>query len=918
MARLTIRTRLILLTCAGLFVLIATNAYLTKKLAENSAGMVTAADLLKSIEEANSAQIAFGEMRYWMTDLAVSQLMMAERNAAAARARVERHLDELAPWNPQRIAAVRSELAQYADLADKAVEEYTDERRVIGNSLLAQARQHSLVADELIASIVQELTGAAIAARQRVVAEAETATRLSQIVVAAAVVIGLLLTFLILRSIVVPLRRLTVAMDGLNAGNVAVAIPEAGRDEIGAMAQTLAIFRDTLRELRETLAQLEALRAVGRAVGSTLDLEAVLSIVVARAVEFSHAQAGMIYEFDEATREFRFRTSHGAEPALTEQLQAAPIRFGEGAISAAAVAGASAQVRDLLGERNLALPKLSDALARLGYRSLIAAPLLHEQDILGGLVVARREAGEFSKEVVNLIEAFATQSALAVRNAKLFEEQRRRERDLRLAHEQLKQAQANLIHAEKMASLGQLTAGIAHEIKNPLNFVNNFAELSRELLQELRDTIASPGAEQDELIATLTANLAKIVEHGRRADGIVTSMLSHSRGGTGERRATDLNALVEEALNLAFHGARARDKSFNITLERDLDAKLRPIELVPQDITRVLLNLVGNGFYAAEQAPGGGDRPGISTVIARDDAGPRRPGRDQGAGQRRRDAARGAVEAVHTVLHDQADRRRHRARPVDQLRHRRATAWRHNHRRQPPGRIHRIHDTAAARPAGCRAGSGHGSIGLSEMRPLHPDVEIVEATKAFERFLRVDVFRFRHRLFSGEWSALRSYDVLRRGQAASIVLYDPDRESVVLVEQFRLPALLAGSSPWQLETAAGLIDSGETPAAVAIRETQEETGLALIGEPIPIQRYLPSSGGSDESVFLFCGRVDATAAGGVHGLAEEHEDIRVVVKTLAEIKALLDQGAIESGHTLIGLYWLLRHRGHLRQLWAVD
>jgi len=605
MDRLTIRTRLMLLTCAGLFVLIATNAYLTKKLAENSAGMVTAAELLKSIEEANSAQIAFGELRYWMTDLAVSQLTMAERNAAAARTRMERHLDELQPWNPQRIATVRSEIAQYEDLAGKAVEEYTEERRVIGNSLLAQARQHSLVAEQLIAAIVQELTGAAIAARQRVVAEAERATRLSQIVVAAAVVIGSLLTFLILRSIVVPLRRLTVAMDGLNAGNTAVAIPEAGRDEIGAMAQTLAIFRDTLRELRETLAQLEALRAVGRAVGSTLDLERVLSIVAARAVEFSHAQTGMIYEFDEVAREFRFRTSHGAEPALTELLRAAPIRFGEGAISAAAVSGSSAQVRDLLGERKLALPKLSDALARLGYRSLIAAPLLHEQDILGGLVIARREAGEFSKEVVSLIEAFATQSALAVRNAKLFEEQRRRERDLRMAHEQLKQAQANLIHAEKMASLGQLTAGIAHEIKNPLNFVNNFAELSRELLQELRDTIASPGAspgaEQDELIATLTANLAKIVEHGRRADGIVTSMLSHSRGGTGERRTIDLNALVEEALNLAFHGARARDKSFNITLERDLDTELPPIELVPQDITRVLLNLFGNGFYAANK-----------------------------------------------------------------------------------------------------------------------------------------------------------------------------------------------------------------------------------------------------------------------------------------------------------------------------
>jgi ADP-ribose pyrophosphatase len=110
------------------------------------------------------------------------------------------------------------------------------------------------------------------------------------------------------------------------------------------------------------------------------------------------------------------------------------------------------------------------------------------------------------------------------------------------------------------------------------------------------------------------------------------------------------------------------------------------------------------------------------------------------------------------------------------------------------------------------------------MPPAHPDVEIVEATKAFERFLRVDVFRFRHRLFSGEWSALRSYDVLRRGQAAAIVLYDPDRESVVLVEQFRLPALLAGRSPWQLETAAGLVDSGETPRSSRSAKRRKKPG----------------------------------------------------------------------------------------------
>ena len=606
MTRLTIRTRLILLTTAGLLVLVATNVYLTRELADDTAGIIRTAKLLKSIEEANNAQIAFGEMRYWMTDLAVSQLTLAERNAAAARARMEQHLDQLAPWNQERIDAVRSELSQYEELAGKAVDEYTDDRRIIGNSLLAQARQHSLVADQLLASIVKELTDDAIAARRRVVAEAATATQISEIIISAAILIGALLTFLVLRSIVLPLRRLTVAMDGLSAGDVAVTIPEAGPDEIGAMARTLAMFRDTLKELRETLAQFEALRAVGRAVGSTLELETVLSIVVARAVEFSRAQVGMIYDYDEAMREFRFRTSQGAEPELIGHLKAEPIRFGEGPISAAALSGSPTQVGDLLGEQDVALPKL-DALAQSGYRSLIAAPLLHEDEIFGGLVVARREAGEFSKEIVGLIEAFATQSALAVRNAKQFEDQRQREHDLRIAHEELKAAQASLVHAEKMASLGQLTAGIAHEIRNPLNFVNNFAGLSNELLEELREAIGGEadgidgGADLDELIATLGGNMSKIAEHGRRADSIVTSMLLHSRGGTGERRRTDLNALVDEALNLAFHGARAQDRSFNVTLERDFDPSLTPLEIVPQDITRVLLNLFGNGFYAVKK-----------------------------------------------------------------------------------------------------------------------------------------------------------------------------------------------------------------------------------------------------------------------------------------------------------------------------
>ena len=196
-------------------------------------------------------------------------------------------------------------------------------------------------------------------------------------------------------------------------------------------------------------------------------------------------------------------------------------------------------------------------------------------------------------------------------------------RTIEAAYRDLKIAQANLVQAEKMASLGQLTAGIAHEIKNPLNFVNNFASLSVELLEEFKEA-ATPAlehltedqrADADDLAAMLTSNLKKIEEHGKRADGIVKAMLEHSRGASGERRAVDLNALIEEALNLAYHGARARDQSFNITLERDFAAGLAPIEVNPQDLTRVFLNLFGNGFYAASKRARDSAAPGFDPTL---------------------------------------------------------------------------------------------------------------------------------------------------------------------------------------------------------------------------------------------------------------------------------------------------------------
>ena len=237
------------------------------------------------------------------------------------------------------------------------------------------------------------------------------------------------------------------------------------------------------------------------------------------------------------------------------------------------------------------------------------------------LVVRRRTPGVFSQNTIDLIKTFAAQSAVAIQNARLFESVETRTRELARSLEDLRTAQDRLIQTEKLASLGQLTAGIAHEIKNPLNFVNNFSGVSVELIDELLQALKAPQldnkarAEIAELASTLRGNLDKVVQHGKRADSIVKNMLLHSRAGSGEHRPVDINGILDEAVNLAYHGARAEKQGFNITLERSLDPAAGQIDCFPQEITRVLLNLISNGFYAATTRKGQAEDGGYEPIL---------------------------------------------------------------------------------------------------------------------------------------------------------------------------------------------------------------------------------------------------------------------------------------------------------------
>ena len=367
-------------------------------------------------------------------------------------------------------------------------------------------------------------------------------------------------------------------------------------------------------DLSRSVEELRALGEVSQAVNSTLDLENVLSTIVAKAVQLSSTEAGAIYVFDDRQREFRLRATYGMDQELITALTHQHIGLDEPNVAAALAHSEPIQIADL---REEAHSDLNEITLRAGYRARLVSPLIRGEKVVGLLVVRRRRPGAFPQNTVDLIKTFAAQSTVAIENARLF-------KHVESSLEDLRTAQDRLVQTQKLASLGQLTAGIAHEIKNPLNFVNNFSGVSAELLEELREALAGvkadhkTRAEITELADTLRDNLDKIVQHGKRANSIVKNMLLHSREGSGEHRLVDINALVDEAVNLAYHGARAEKQAFNITLERSFDRGAGEVDCYPQEITRVLLNLISNGFYAAtrrkDEAMDNGFEPILTTT----------------------------------------------------------------------------------------------------------------------------------------------------------------------------------------------------------------------------------------------------------------------------------------------------------------
>jgi len=395
------------------------------------------------------------------------------------------------------------------------------------------------------------------------------------------------------RSDVRPFTEKQIELVSTFADQAVIAI-----ENVRLFDEVQARTRDLAESLQQQTATADVLKAISR---SAFDLKTVLDALVEAAAQLCEADQGTIAR--ERDGAYQRVVTYGYSDDFTEYVSTLPVIPERGtAMGRALLEGKVVHIPDVQADSEYTF---AEAQRLGGFRTVLTVPMLREGTPIGVLGLSRREVRPFTDKQIELVSTFADQAAIAIENVRLFESVEARTQELAKSLEELRTTQDRLVQTQKLALLGQLTAGIAHEIKNPLNFVNNFSGISAELIGELQDTLKGmplddkARTEINELTDTLKSNFDKVVHHGRRADAIVKNMLQHSREGSGEHRVIDINTLVEESLNLAWHGARAETQGFEIKLKQSFDPSAGGADVFPQDIRRALLNLIANGFYAA-------------------------------------------------------------------------------------------------------------------------------------------------------------------------------------------------------------------------------------------------------------------------------------------------------------------------------
>jgi signal transduction histidine kinase/HAMP domain-containing protein len=482
------------------------------------------------------------------------------------------------------LAQVRKDYDQFIKVVSQSVELIRAGKIEAGNQLqIAQANPLA----ERLERLMNQLVNRAEADMVASIEASDTAYIHSRRIVIGfalgSIALALLLGYAISWSVVGPLQQIEASFNEIASGDFSQRVEVPNRDELGTLATNSNRMSEELGrlyqqleartgELARLVEELKALRDVGQAVSSTLDLQTVLTTVVARAVELSATEGGVIYEYDEETREFHLTASHHMHAELTEALQATPIQLGEGAVGEAASMRAPVQISDTLDERGYGVMRLRPILAHLGYRSLLAIPLLREDRIVGGLVVWRREAGNFSSEVINLIQTFAAQSVLAIQNARLFREIEEKSRQLEAANRHK----------------SDFLARVSHDLRTPLNAIMGFTRI---VLRRMEGQM--PDLQKE--------NLQKVVISSEHLLNLINGLLDLAKIDAGKMEVSADTFRVEDIINMTTATVEPLLKDGRVRIVRDVPPNLPPLKTDRDKLKQILLNLLSNAAKFTEQ-----------------------------------------------------------------------------------------------------------------------------------------------------------------------------------------------------------------------------------------------------------------------------------------------------------------------------
>jgi signal transduction histidine kinase/methyl-accepting chemotaxis protein len=481
------------------------------------------------------------------------------------------------------LSQVRKDYDQFIQVVSQSVELIRAGKIAEGNQLqIAQANPLA----ERLERLMNQLVNRAEADMVASIEASETAYAHSRRIVigfaVGSIALALLLGYAISWSVVGPVQQMDARFEEIASGNFSQRIDVPNRDELGTLAGNLNRMSEELGrlyqqleartgELARLVEELKALGDVGQAVSSTLDLQTVLTAVVARAVELSATQGGVIYEYDEQTREFHLTASHHMHAELNEALQATPIQLGEGAVGQAAAMRAPVQIADALNDPEYSLERLRPIFARSGYRSILAVPMLRERQIIGGLVVLSNELGNFSTEVVNLLQTFAAQSVLAIQNARLFREIEEKSRQLEVANRHKSDFLAN----------------VSHDLRTPLNSIIGFTRI---VLRRTGDQIADLQKE----------NLQKVLISSEHLLKLINGLLDLAKIEAGKMDLIAETVRVADVVSMATATVEPLLKDGRVRFVKDIPSDLPPLKTDRDKLKQILLNLLSNAAKFTE------------------------------------------------------------------------------------------------------------------------------------------------------------------------------------------------------------------------------------------------------------------------------------------------------------------------------